>query len=72
MAPLYSTTAMLPEAVMTRPIVMAKLRRIERGRDPSIEEEGVAAAEAVAEKAGKVVKVHPSLSDDEMYLLRAR
>jgi hypothetical protein len=51
---------------MAGPIVTAKLRRIEPRGDASIEKEGVAAAEAVAEKAGKIVKVHPSLGDDEM------
>ena len=57
---------------MARRIVTAKLRRIEPRRDSSIEKEGVAADEAIAEKAGKIVKVHPSLGDDEMHLLWAR
>ena len=57
---------------MARRIVTAELRRIEPGRYASIEKEGVAAAEAIAKKTGKIVKVQPALGDDEMHLLRAR
>ena len=56
---------------MARPIVAAKIRRIKPRCYASIEKEGVAAAEAIAEKTGKI-RVHPSLGNDDMHLLRAR
>ncbi len=56
---------------MARRIVAAELRRIEPRRRASVEKEGVAAAEAIAKKASKIVKVHPYLGDDEIYLLGA-
>ena len=61
-----------PIATMAGRVVAAELRRIEPRRLASVEKEGVAAAEAVAEKMGKLVKVHPSVGDDEMDLGRAR
>jgi hypothetical protein len=61
-----------PIAAMAGPVIACELRRIEPGRYASVEKEGIAAAEAVTEKTGKLVKVHPSLSDDEMHLGRAR
>ena len=53
-------------------VIAAELRRIEPGRHTSVEKEGIPAAEAVAEIAGKFVKVHPVFGDDEMHLGRAR
>jgi hypothetical protein len=53
-------------------IVAAKSRRVEPGGCASVEKKSEIAAETVAKKAGKLVKVHPSLRDDEVYLGRAR
>jgi len=61
-----------PVAAVTREVVAAKFRRVEpRGR-ASIEKKRIVGAETVTKEAGKLVKVHPSLGDDEVYLGRAR
>ena len=59
-------------AAMAGRIVAAELRRIEPRCLASVEKKGIAAAEAVAEKTGKLVKAHPLFGDDEMHLGRAR
>src|SRR4029453_10074981 len=61
-----------PIAAMAGRIIAAEIRRIETRRHASVEKEGIPAAEAVAEKTGKLVKVHPAFGDDEMHLGRAR
>ena len=61
-----------PIAAMAGRIIAAELRRIKPRRHASVEKEGIPAAKAVAEKTGKLVKVHPSVGDDEMDLRWAR
>jgi hypothetical protein len=61
-----------PIATMARRVVAAELRRIKSRRRASVEKEGVAAAEAIAEETGEVVKVDPSFGDDEMHLTGTR
>src|SRR5215471_12158288 len=58
-------------AAMAGRVIAAELRRIEPGRNASVEKEGISAAEAVAEKTGKLVKAHPALGNDKMHLGRA-
>jgi hypothetical protein len=61
-----------PIASMAGRIIAAEFRRIEPRRHASVEKEGIPAAEAVAEKTGKLVKAHPVFGDDEMHLGRTR
>ena len=60
-----------PVAAMAGRIIAAELRRIKPRRHASVEKQGVPAAEAVAEKPGKLVKAHPVFGDNEMHLGRA-
>src|SRR5262245_3486772 len=61
-----------PIAAMAGRVIAAEPRRIEPGRHASVEKEGIPAAEAAAEKTGKLVKAHPTLGNDKMHLGRAR
>jgi hypothetical protein len=60
-----------PIAAMPRRVFATELRRIEPGREASVEKERIVAAEAVAKKAGKLIKAHPALRDDEVDISRA-
>ena len=53
-------------------VIAAESRRIEPRRHAPVEKERIPAAEAVAEKTGKLVKAHPLFGDDEMHFGRAR
>ena len=61
-----------PIATMARGIVAAQFRRVEPRGHASIEKKSIVAAEAIAKETGKLVKVHPSLGNDKVYLGRAR
>ena len=50
-----------PIAAMAGRIIAAEFRRIEPRRHPSVEKEGIPAAEAVAEKNGQTRKSSPCL-----------
>ena len=61
-----------PVAPVARGVVAAQFWRIEPGGYASIEEKRIVAAQAVAKETGKLIKVHPTLADDEVHLGRAR
>jgi len=53
-------------------VIAPELRRIKPGRNAAIEKEGIAAAQAIAEKASELVEAHPTLADNKICLGWAR